>query len=66
MGITIQRYRRIPNTKQHEFHLKIRVVKGDPNSDLVVRMVDDIVEDDVEISMNDGNVLARIIFKKEL
>ena len=50
------RYRIIPNTNQHEVHLKIRVVKGDPNSDLVVRFVDpivgDVVDENDDISKN--------------
>ena len=41
----ISRYRRIPNSNQHEFLLNIRVIKGNHESDLVVRLVDDIVND---------------------
>lgn len=41
----ITRYRRIPNTNQHEFLLNIRVIKGNRESDLVVRLVDDMVGD---------------------
>ena len=43
--ITKLSYYYIANTNQHELHLKIRVVKGDPNSDLVVQFVDDNVGD---------------------